>query len=33
MIWRSRFHGLIRFTVGWALVGVVVLMARLMAGQ
>jgi hypothetical protein len=33
MIWRSRFRAALRFTAGWALVAIVVLVARLMAGQ
>jgi hypothetical protein len=33
MVWMSRFRALLRFTTGWALIAIVVLIAKSMAGQ
>jgi hypothetical protein len=33
MVWTSRFRAVLWFATGWALIAVVVLIARLMAGQ
>jgi hypothetical protein len=33
VVWTSRFRAVFRFATGWALIAIVVLIARLMAGQ
>jgi hypothetical protein len=33
MVWTSRFRAVLWFATGWVLIAIVVLIARLMAGQ